>query len=105
MKQNHITRQIEITNGTSLILTLCSNPSTGYKWSETAKISDNTVIQQINHSYLEPTDKNLIGAPGKQVWTFEGIKKGTSSVYLGYTRDETKSEMGEWTYELKIDVR
>jgi len=42
--QQHITKEIEITYPGELIVTLCSNPTTGFQWSEDANIGDETVL-------------------------------------------------------------
>jgi len=102
---NHISQQVEVTADNSITLSLCSNPSTGFQWSQAAEISDNTVIQQVDHIYLQPEAKSPIGAPGKQVWTFKGLKKGTATVSLEYSRPGEGGEKGEWTYELTIVVK
>ena len=48
----HISRQVEVAEGGSLIVVLASNPSTGFQWTEQAQIVDQTVLQQMAHRYI-----------------------------------------------------
>jgi len=58
-KNQHISKEVEVAVGDSFTVTLCSNPSTGFQWSETAQISDQTVLQQIDHKYMAPEAKAI----------------------------------------------
>src|SRR4030043_1773705 len=68
---NHIAQQVEMTAGSSITLSLCSNPSPGFQWSESATISDKTVIQQVNHEFVPSEAKNTAGAAGGGGWGFQ----------------------------------
>jgi len=109
MQQQHISQEVEVAVGDSLIVTLCSNPTTGFEWSETAQISDQTVLQQIDHKYVAPEAKGdkppAPGTPGQEVWTFQALKKGTSVISLEYSRPWEGGEKGEWTFELTVVVK
>ena len=102
---NHIAQQVDVTAGSSVKLSLCSNPSTGFEWSEAATISDETVIQQINHKFVSPEAKSTGGAAGEEVWIFKALKKGISIASLEYGRPWEGGEKGEWTYKLTITVK
>jgi predicted secreted protein len=56
-KNHHITKEVQVASGDSLVVTLCSNPTTGFQWSGTAQISDQTVLQEIDHKYVAPEAK------------------------------------------------
>ncbi len=105
MQQQHISQEVEVAAGDSLIVTLCSNPTTGFQWSETAQISDQTVLQQLDHKFVSPEETGVVGAPGQEVWTFEALKKGTSSVSMEYSQPWEGGEKGEWTFELTVVVK
>ena len=49
MKNKHISRIMEVAVGQMFGVILCSNPSTGFRWGETAGISDPTVLLQTYH--------------------------------------------------------
>ena len=44
MEQKHISQEVEVAVDGSLTVTLGSNPTTGFIWSESADISDQTVL-------------------------------------------------------------
>ena len=51
---SHIIDTIEINAGDILVVVLCSNPTTGFQWSEDAQISDVTVLEQEVHEFSGP---------------------------------------------------
>jgi len=103
--QQHITRQVEVAAGDSLTVTLCSNPTTGFQWAESATVSDQSVLQQTDHKFTAPEANGTVGAPEKEVWTFKALKKGTSTVSMEYSRPWEGGEKGEWTFSLTVVVK
>jgi len=104
-KQPHISKEINVVAGNTFTVTLCSNATTGFKWSESAQISDQTVVQQMSHEFLSPENKGLMGAPGKEVWTFKALKKGTSSIAMEYSRPWQGGDKGEWTFNITVTAK
>ena len=104
-QQNYITRQVEVGAGGTLTVTLCSNQTTGFAWSETAQISDQSVLQQTDHRFVSPEAEGIVGAAGKEVWTFNALKKGTSTVSVEYSRPWEGGEKGVWTFNLTVTVK
>jgi inhibitor of cysteine peptidase len=102
--QKNIMRQIEVPVSYSLKVMLGSNATTGFSWSEEAQISDATILKQTDHGYITPTS-DLAGAPGKEVWTFSTLKKGTATISMEYSRTWEGSEQAEWTFELTVTVK
>jgi len=103
-QEQNITRQVEVTAGGSLMVTLCSNATTGYQWSETAVIGDNTVVQQTSHKFESP-ESDLVGAPGQEVWTFNALKKGTSTISMVYSQPWEGGEEASWTFDATVNVK
>ena len=77
-------KQIELSPGDSLVVTLDSNPSTGFAWSISA-ITDEGVIDDVNNEF-KGADTGMMGAGGQEVWTFEAGDKGTSTIEMQYSR-------------------
>jgi len=100
----HITRQIEVGDEGTLTLILGSNQTTGFQWSEQAQIGDQNVLLQTGHKYTGP-EAGLIGAAGKQEWTFKALKKGQTTVSMDYSRPWEGGEKGEWTFTLNVVVK
>jgi len=105
--RNHISQEVEVAVGDSLIVTLCSNPTTGFLWSESAQIGDRTVLQQTDHKFEAPktTEPPIEGAPGKEVWTFKALNPGTSTISMEYSRPWEGGEKGAWTFVLTVVVK
>ncbi len=108
-EQQHISKQAEVAVGDSFTVILCSNPSTGFQWTESAQISDQTVLEQTAHKVVAPEAKGdeppAPGTPGQEVWTFKALKKGTSSVSMEYSRPWEGGEKGAWTFNLSVVVK
>ncbi|MFC1971512.1 protease inhibitor I42 family protein [Chloroflexota bacterium] len=51
---HHFNQALEVRVGEIFEVKLCSNPSTGYQWSEDSQISDTTVLKQENHDFIGP---------------------------------------------------
>ena len=105
--QNHISREVTVNAGDSFTLTLGSNPTTGFTWPDEAQIGDQTVLQQTDHKLLVP-DSDLPpppGTPGKELWTFKALKKGTTKVSMEYSRPWEGGEKGVWTFTLTVVVK
>jgi len=102
---NYISKQIEVAAGDSFTVTLCSNPTTGFTWPESAQISDQTVLQQTAHEFISPGEEGLVGAAGEDVWTFKALKKGTSTISTDYSRPWEGGEKGVWTFSLTVVVK
>ena len=98
----NITDEVEIGVGDSLKVTLCSNPTTGFAWSE-AQISDEAVLEQTDHEFVAP-EEDLVGVPGKDVWTFKALEQGATNVSMEYGQPWEGGEKASWTFVLTVDV-
>lgn len=96
-------RQATLGVGETLTLSLCSNPSTGFKW-DAAAIADRTVLEQMGQTYVEPS-ANTVGAAGKEVFAFRGLKKGQTTVAIKYSRPWEGGEKGVWSFALQVEVK
>ncbi len=105
MRANHISQEAEVAADGSLTVTLCSNRTTGFQWVESAQISDQTVLQQTDHRLVIPEAEGVVGAAGTQVWTFQALKKGTSTISMEYSRPWEGGEKGEWTFVVTVTVK
>jgi inhibitor of cysteine peptidase len=78
--------QVELRPGQVLVISLESNPSTGYGW-HIAEI-DEAIIKQVGETEFnqQPSDKQLVGAGGEEVLRFEAVGSGTTTLSLTYDR-------------------
>lgn len=102
MEQKNVSRQIEVWPAYAVTVFLCSNPSTGFSWSESAVISDQSVIKQKYHEFTAPEDPRP-GAPGQEMWQFRALEKGTSTIKMEYSRPG--KDEPEWTFTLTVLVK
>jgi len=102
MEQRNVSRQIEIWPAYAVTVYLCSNPSTGFSWSESAVISDQSVIKQKHHEFMASEDPRP-GAPGQEMWQFRALEKGTSTIEMEYSRPG--EDEPEWTFTLTVIVK
>jgi inhibitor of cysteine peptidase len=104
---HHINQMLEVQAGETLEVKLCSNPTTGFQWSEEAEISDPTVLKQEGHKFIGPESETPPppGTPGQEVWTFKALKQGSSEIYLEYSRPWEDGEKGECTCTVNVVVK
>ncbi len=104
LESNHINLSFspEMEMGESLSVTLCSNPTTGFRWSEFADISDPTVLEQVDHFYTPPEAGNVVGAAGKETWIFQELKKGMTNISMEYSQPWEDGEKGHWTFSFTV---
>lgn len=83
-----------------LRLKLDSNPTTGYYWY--VKDIDASGLDMLSEDYIaDPAPEGIVGSGGHQMFVFEALAKGKSSLLLSYER--SPQDVAE-TLELKIKV-
>lgn len=100
--KSHITESVKLAEHGRLQVALCSNASTGYSWSDSAQISDHTVLWQTSHTTI-PSSSSMLGAPGTEKWTFQALHEGTTTISLQYGRPWEGSGGDGWS--LRVDVK
>ena len=103
-EDQHFTWEVEVNAGDLVAVTLCSNPTTGFQWTELAQISDQNVIEQVDHKYEPAEEKNIVGGAGKEVWTFKALREGTTEVSMEYSRPGEGGDKGHWTFVAIVTV-
>jgi inhibitor of cysteine peptidase len=80
---------VTVRKGQTFALTLRSNPTTGYIW-QLDKPPEDGVIQFIDNQYRG--DKSgLVGAGGREIWTFKAVETGETTIDLKYVRPWEKN--------------
>ena len=103
LEDKHLNWSVYLQPEDSLLITLCSNSTTGFQWSETARINDERVLTQVEHTYTPP-QMEIPGAPGKESWVLTPLKKGKSVVSWEYSRPWVGGEKSEWTLTATVVV-
>ncbi len=96
-------KEVEITVGGTLTVTLESNATTGYSWA-LKQIGDTSVLQKTGNKYEAPTSR-LIGAGGKEVWTFKALKTGMTTLSMEYSQAWAGGQKGARTFNLTVTVK
>ena len=104
-EDNHIARQTEVDVGGTLTVTLGSNPTTGFQWTEQTEISDGAVLRQRRYRVIAPEEGGTPGASSEQEWTFSVLEKGSADVSMDYSRPWEGGEKGVWTFRLTVVAR
>ena len=75
-------KSIEVTAGNEFKIIIESNPSTGYHWDLVGALDEN-IVQFVSRDYRadEPVAP---GSGGKDVWVFQAIAAGETTITLGY---------------------
>ncbi len=73
--------------GEVMSISLESNPSTGYSWYATIA-NTNVLVSMGEPVYQEPSAAStpVVGAPGTQIFYFQAVEVGTTTITLDYKR-------------------
>lgn len=82
-----------VSPGEKFIIVIASNHTTGYSW-QLARSINEKVIKLVNSEYI-PARSGLIGAGGKEVWTFVAVAAGETTISLKYVRPWEKEKLPE----------
>ena len=103
---SHSGGEITLTVHDSLIVTLGSNPTTGYGWA-LVNISDESVLQEVSNEFvLDPTPPEgpISGGSGKEIWTFKALSEGTSTIFMEYIQPWMEGVEPEATFNISVTV-
>lgn len=67
-------------------ITLQSNPTTGFSWK--LKSYDKNLVTFVDHKFIAPQNKKLMGAPGYELWTFKANKGNYKVNQVGHVKME-----------------
>jgi inhibitor of cysteine peptidase len=99
----HNGKTIVLDKGASLIISLESNPSTGYVWQ--VGNNDNAILKLVGQPAFHPGPHHLIGEPGHLSFTFEAIATGSDSIELRYLRPWEKGVAPAKTFGVIVMVK
>jgi len=99
-------KQVELRQGQVLVITLASNPTTGYSWA-VAAVDATLLAQAGNPVYRGPEDQKtpLVGAGGSETFRFTASAAGSTTLRLEYRRPWEKDQPAAQTYTLQVVVR
>ena len=103
ISEENIGETIRINLQQKLILSLKSNPSTGYKWYLLEQ--ENSPLELVEPSIYkaDKTDAKLIGSGGVDIFTFSGVSSGKTKLNLNYSRSTIKNSSDK-TFSVDIII-
>ena len=89
--------------GQELVITLDSNPSTGYTWE--TKDLDPTMFLQVGEPQFTSSNPNLLGSGGTQTLTIRILKTGAATLTLVYHRPFEQGVAPAGTFSVELLVK
>ena len=99
-------QQVELRQGQVLVVTLDSNPTTGYSWT-VATVEPTILVQAGDPVYNAPDEQKapLVGAGGSETFRFTTSASGSATLRLEYRHPWEKNQPAAQTYTLQVVVR
>lgn len=89
--------------GQTLILSLPSNPASGYRW--TLRDVSTAQLKSLGPEVFGSPQNDLIGGDGISTWRFEAAESGSGRLYLAYQRPwESDTEPAD-LFDCRIEVK
>ena len=98
------TAAVDAPAGSAVIVSLCSNPSTGFRWEDPVS-SDPSIAGVGGWTYVAPADASQPGAAGTEELTFVAGATGHATVTASYGQPWDGGQKDAWTLTLDIAVR
>lgn len=95
---------VAVNVGQDFLITLPSNPTTGYSW--TAKASGSAVaVEGSAYQRSAGSGRPMMGAGGQQLFILQAVKAGTATVTFSYARPWQKGVKAARTMTFAITVK
>ncbi len=95
--------ELSILRGQVVVVTLASNPSTGFTWS--VEEVDSSILRQMGLPEYQAGASGLVGAEGVQIFRFQSLSSGATDLKLIYSRPFEEGEEPADRFEMRIEVR
>jgi len=98
--------QVELELGQILIITLESNPATGYRWEQAE--NQESILEQIGEAEFKPSETGeppLVGAGGWEILRFKAVGAGQMTLELVYHRSWEEGVEPLETFSIQVLVR
>ena len=98
--------QVELEQGQILVVTLESNPTTGYLWEQVE--SQESILEQMGEAEFKPSETGgppLVGAGGWEIFRFKAVSAGQMTLQLVYHRPWEEGVEPLKTFSLQVVVR
>ncbi len=92
----------DVETGQYFDFSLESNPTTGYTW-QADRSPDGKIVQLVSNDFLPPSG-DLVGAPGEEVWQFQAVGVGSTTMVLEYSQAWDTETPPAKRYTLTVNV-
>jgi predicted secreted protein len=89
--------QITTRKGLNFIITLESNPTSGYTW---VPSFDELFISQLSYKFLP--NSPLVGSPGNDIFDFQALRVGVTTLKMTYKRSWEGYPIDQIAYVINI---
>ncbi len=91
-----------VSPGAKFAIVVASNRTTGFSWQIAQPINEK-IVKLVGTEYV-PSESDLDGAGGKEVWTFTAVTAGQTTISLKYVRpwEKGKTPQREATYTVIV---
>jgi inhibitor of cysteine peptidase len=89
--------------GEELVISLESNPTTGYTWQLIEPLSS-ILVQEGEVEFTQQGEEGLVGAGGVEVFRFSAEQAGTATIQMGYLRVWEEGVAPIETFSLTVEV-
>jgi inhibitor of cysteine peptidase len=96
--------EVALAAGDLLVVTLESNPTTGYSWSLAGGGQDDVLAFAGNEFIAPESTEPLVGQGGVEVWAFQAVAEGGGSVSMEYIRPWEQGVEPEDTFNITVVV-
>ncbi|MFC3609140.1 protease inhibitor I42 family protein [Stutzerimonas tarimensis] len=94
---------VALQSGQTLILSLPSNPASGYRWQADSLAGE--VLRSLGPEVFSNPDSGVIGGDGLSTWRFEAARAGEDRLHLSYRQPwEPEGEPGA-EFDCRVRVR
>ncbi|OQX17993.1 MAG: hypothetical protein BWK80_38725, partial [Desulfobacteraceae bacterium IS3] len=95
-------KSVSLQIGDTISVSLMSNPSTGYQW--TIESLDQNVLKHTGKSYASACEETVVGCGGKELFGFEAVSAGKTSLKIAYYRSWQSADSAISTFRLNVSV-
>ena len=95
---------LSLSPGQPLVLTLPSNPTTGFRW--VVRDAATNVLQSLGPEvYSTPEDAGLVGSAGQSTWRFKASQPGEGRLHLDYQRPWETDVAPAESFDCRVSVK
>ena len=94
---------LELNNGQTLMISLPSNPTTGFRWI-VVKAAPRVLKSMGPEIYSNPEDAGMVGSGGKSTWRFKAYQAGQDALLMQYQRPWEQGVAPAKTFACEISV-